>query len=139
MTTTSTTPVPTPPPPPGSRSLRITLLTVGSALVAALLVLAAVQFSQAVTGEDQSGDYVVPASFASLDVDVSGADVRVRYDDVPQARLDFDSGGSPLRFDHELRGDTLAVRVHRRGWGIELFPTFGDARLDVVLPASLAP
>lgn len=134
-----TTPSPAPTPTPGTRSLRIALLAVGSALVAALLVLATLQFAQAATGADESGTYIVPTSFAALDVDVSEVNVTVRYDDVAQARLDFHSGGSPLRFEHEVRGDTLALQVHRRGLGVGLFPSFDDARLDVVLPTSLAP
>lgn len=140
---TTTTPVPTPPPPatppPGSRSLRIALLAVGSALVAALLVLGVLQFAQAASGEDESGRYVVQGDYTALDVDVSAADVRVRYADVDRARLELASSGTSLHLEREVRGGTLSVRLHERGWWHFGFLGQDAARLEVVLPEALAP
>ena len=143
----STTPAPSPAPSPApgtNRSLRIALLSVGSALVAGLLVTGSVQFAAASTGEDESGRYLVEQAFTALDIDVSAAAVTVRYDDVPEAVLDFSAGQKALRFEHEVRGDTLEVRVVNRGWwvfGLISGPFSGldSPRLDVVLPKSLAP
>lgn len=129
-----------PPPTTRTRSLRIALLAVGSALVAAALVLTTVQVVDAATVPDASERVAVPASFATIQADVDAADVSVRYGDVAETTLDFRSSAVPLRLEHEVRGDTLALRVDRRGWwSLGLLPRFGTARLEVVLPRSLAP
>jgi hypothetical protein len=124
------------------RGLRVGLLAAGSALVVGVVVLGGVQFAVATTGEDASGSYAVPDAFTELVVDTSAADVTVRYDEaVSETRLGFDSGGSPLRFDHDVRGGDLHVSVRNPGfWPFSGLFTLGtDASLDIVLPAELEP
>ncbi|MDO9396313.1 MAG: DUF4097 family beta strand repeat-containing protein [Herbiconiux sp.] len=122
------------------RALRITLLATGSALVAATLVVGGVQFAQAATAEDDSGVYAVEGRFRTLDVDSSAAAVTVRYADVDEAEIAFDSGDRPLRLEHRMRGTTLEVEVEDRGWWIfNAFSGSGPAHLDITLPSALAP
>ena len=131
---------PSPTPPTRTRTLRVVLLTVGTALVAVLLALTTVQVVDAATTKDASERVVVRDAFTTIDADVSAADLAVRYGDVEAATLDFRSNTAPLRFEHEVRGDTLTLHVGRRGWwSLGLLPRFGTARLDVVLPRSQAP
>ncbi|MCS5720673.1 DUF4097 domain-containing protein [Herbiconiux sp. CPCC 203407] len=141
MTDKTTTPSsPTAPEAPGGTALRNGLLITGSALVAGFLVLGGVQFAQASTGDDETGVYTADGDFAAVDIDTSAANVSVRYGDVDEVQLDFDSAGAPLRFDHEQRGDTLHVTVKSRGWWIfGLLSGTDSASLDVVLPESLEP
>ncbi|WP_368497826.1 DUF4097 family beta strand repeat-containing protein [Herbiconiux sp. A18JL235] len=145
--------VPTTPPPVAAqpvnapqgrpdRTLRTALLAVGSALVAAVLVLGVVQFAQASTGDDESGAFTVADPFDTVVVDTSAVTVSVRYDDSRDTALvDFDSDGSPLRFEHRVNAERLEVSVRSRGWwpfggviGLNAHP-----RLEVVLPGSLEP
>lgn len=137
---TTTLSSPTAPDAPGGKALRNGLLITGSALLAGAIVLGGVQFAQASTGDDESGLYTAGGDFAALDIDTSAANVSVRYGDVDEVQLDFDSGGSPLRFDQEERGDTLHVTVKNRGWWIfGLLSGFDSASLDIVLPEALEP
>lgn len=149
MTDTLQTPPPfpteaRPPAPRPDTTLRNALLAVGSVAIVGVLVLGVVQFAQAGTGDDQSGSYEVTDGFESVVIDTSAADVTVRYDDsIDTARIDFDSGDAPLRFEQQVRGDRLAISVRARGWwpfgGLFGLSGLGDATLDVTLPADLAP
>ncbi len=140
-TPTSTPPAATPQARP-DRTLRTVLLAVGSVLIAAVLVLGVVQYAQATTGEDESGAFTVADPFDTLVVDTSAVTVSVRYDDSRDTALvDFDSDGSPLRFQHTVNGERLEVSVRSRGWwpfggltGLNAHP-----KLEIVLPGSLEP
>ncbi|WP_291056652.1 DUF4097 family beta strand repeat-containing protein [Herbiconiux sp.] len=143
MTTAPNTLPAFPPPAPApkpDRTLRNALLALGSALIVGLLLIGGVQFALAGTGEDQSGSYTQAGSFRTLDIDTSAANVSVRYGTVSEARIDFDSGGSPLRYEQRLTGDTLEVGVHNRGWWIfGIVGGFEPATLQITLPSALAP
>ncbi|MBF4572127.1 DUF4097 family beta strand repeat protein [Herbiconiux sp. VKM Ac-1786] len=138
-------PSPAPTPPPRDRSLRIALLAIGSALVLLLVGVGMLQLVQSAANAnrgDDSGSYPAAGPFDSLEVDVSAASVTVSYADVAEPRFDFDSGGSSLRFDQRMLGDTLRVTVGDRGWWpIRLFDlsSLGDASLAVTLPRSAEP
>lgn len=132
-------------PAPAGRdhSLRIALIALGSALVIALIALGGTQVALAATGGDDSGTYSESARFSELEIDTSAADVTVRYGAVSETRIEFDSGGAPLRYEQRIDGDTLELGVKSRGWW--LFGVIGgfgfdrDAHLEITLPAALAP
>lgn len=121
--------------------LRRILLIVGSVLVASVLVIAVVGVTRAATQEDRTGLYTVEDDFTALDVDVSVANVVVRYGDVEQTELDFDSSGRTIGFAYKVVGDTLRVTVGDTDWwpfgGIGLFELSNDPTLVVTLPSSL--
>jgi hypothetical protein len=130
------------------RSLRVALLAIGSALVVLLVgtgILQVAQSAQAAASGDDSGVYDVAEPFTALELEVDAAELTVSYADVDEARFDFDSGGSSLRFDQRMHGDTLRVSVGDRGWWpVHLFDLgdlsrLGSASLRVTLPRDLQP
>lgn len=148
MTSTPQTPPPFPPearpPAPRPRALRNTLLTAGSIIIVGVLALGVLQFTQPTTGEDQSGTYEVTDAFEVLEIDTSSANVTVRYDNsIDTARITFDSGDAPLRFEQQVRDDRLSISVRTHGWwpfrGPFGLSKIGDATLNVTLPTHLKP
>ena len=123
--------------------LRRILLIAGSVLVAGALVVAVVGVTRASTQEDRTGLYTVGEGFSSLDVDVSVANVVVRFGDVDEAELDFDSSGTTIGFTYRVDGGTLRVKVGDTDWwpfgGLGLFDLDDDPSLVVTLPDTLDP
>ncbi|AXH36993.1 hypothetical protein DVJ78_17635 [Humibacter sp. BT305] len=124
------------------RTLRVTLLTIGSALVAGMLVLGGVQIARAAAGVDgeDTGVYAVAADVTALKVDSSASSVSIAYGDVDLPTLDFDSGGSSVRLTQQVSGQTLLVKVGGDGWwSFGFLGGLQDASLDITLPRDSAP
>ncbi|KDP91520.1 MULTISPECIES: DUF4097 family beta strand repeat-containing protein [Clavibacter] len=137
MTTTAppeTASGPTAPRP--DRALRVALIATGSA---ALVLVAGIAISQAVSAAervDGSQDSAVADPFDRLGVEAGDADVTVRYGDVEQAHIDFTAGDTGLTETHAVDDGQLLIKLSSPAWrpfDLSLGATEG-ATIDVLLP-----
>ncbi|WP_146083782.1 DUF4097 family beta strand repeat-containing protein [Clavibacter michiganensis] len=125
---------PTPPRP--NRTLRVALISTGSA---ALVLVAGIAISQAVSAADRvdgSQDSAVADPFDRLGVEAGDADVTVRYGDVGQAHVDFTAGDTGLTETHAVDDGQLVIKLSGPAWrpfDLSLGSTEG-ATIDVLLP-----
>lgn len=122
--------------PPGS--LRTVLIVVGSILLATVLVFTALWFFARAATKDTSGTYSIAGSVESVIISADVAEVKVRYDDVASAEIQFAQDGSAREMSYEESGTELRVTVvhpPRFGqWFGEWLMRGGTPRLTVVLP-----
>lgn len=140
MTTTSVLPPApeapaTPPAPrhPGSRVVAILTIVLGSAVILATII-GAVFATLSVSIRHAETQSIDVAGVTEIDVDVSGSDLTVVFDDVDEATLRVVNSGGGNGWVFDVDGDTLRVETPRRVFGWFLG---GNGRATLTLPASL--
>lgn len=133
-------PVPSDPRPPGRSTGWVALLvTLVGAVVVLGLVLQSVVVGIGSSGRSDQASYTSDVDgVTSLDVDISSAELSIRFDAVDEASLEVRSTGwrRNLTWLLENEGGVLRVADERDLW---FWPSFGGARTtaELVLPAAL--
>lgn len=121
------------------RTVTVVTSALGGLILVGLTASAALAVASGATGTSDEPSTLTSSArgVSSLEIDTSASDFELRFDDVPEARLEV-VGDTRYRWEMETRGDELVVTNRQRFWDFCIgWCNAGPEQVTLTLPEEL--